>query len=176
MTILTKNHIWKRLYSKDMKKRLVITPLISNDQVGLATVDLRLGTTFILFKSRRIQTIQPSDTTPEKIREYQEKVVYRYGYEFVLQPGQFVLGGTLEYIRFPSDLLGYVLGRSSWGRLGLIIETSPIVQPCFMGALTFELSNLGTAPIELLPGSRIAQISLHEGIIDKVEEFYLQHE
>jgi dCTP deaminase len=160
MTVLNNNQIWDRIYSKK-ENRLVITPIINEEQVGAGTVDLRLGIKFILFKNRRIRTINPAKETSESIREYQEEVVYPYGSEFILQPNQFILGSTVEYLKLPNDLLGYVLGRSSWGRLGLIIETSPVVQPNFLGILTLELSNLGTAPITLYPGSRIAQITLH---------------
>jgi len=170
MTVLTRDQILDRMYSMDINKRLVITPILDEEQIGLGTIDLRLGTTFILFNVRRIHIIQPANETPETIRKYQEKVRYRYGSEFYLQPGQFVLGSTLEYLKLPSDLLGYVVGRSSWGRLGLVIETSPIVQPCFIGVLTFEISNLGTTPIALYPGSRIAQISFHKSDSEKIED------
>lgn len=170
MTILNYEQIIQRLYEKDIKKRLVITPLIDEVQIGSGTVDLRLGNTFILFKSRKIHTIEPPKETEDKIREYQEKIVYRYGAKFILQPGSFILGSTLEYLKMPSDLLGYIVGRSSWGRLGLIIETSPIVEPCFLGVLTFELSNLGTIPIAIYPGSRIAQISFHKSDSRKLED------
>jgi len=159
LTILTKNQIWNKLYAK--KNKLVITPLLDDIQVGLASVDLRLATSFIIFQSRRIRTIEPSEETDEKIRTYQEHIVFPYGGNIILQPNEFVLGCTLEYLKLPKDLLGYVLGRSSWGRLGLVIETSPVVQPCFSGVLTLELTNLGTSPISLNPGSRIAQISFH---------------
>ena len=162
MTILNKINIIDRIYSKNDKERLVITPLIDDQQIGSGTVDLRLGTSFIMFKSRKIDVIDPPNETHDKIMEYQEEVNYQYGKKFILQPTQFVLGCTLEYLKIPSDLLAYVVGRSSWGRLGLVIETSPIVQPCFIGVLTFELSNLGEVPIALYPGSRIAQISFHK--------------
>ena len=162
MTILNKINIIDRIYSKNDKERLVITPLIDDQQIGSGTVDLRLGTSFIMFKSRKIDVIDPPNETHDKIMEYQEEVNYQYGKKFILQPTQFVLGCTLEYLKIPSDLLAYVVGRSSWGRLGLVIETSPIVQPCFIGVLTFELSNLGTAPIALYPGLRIAQLIFHK--------------
>lgn len=160
MTILSKDNVIKRLYLKN-RDRLVITPIVNDSQIGLGTVDLRLGTKFIVFKNRRIGTIRPAKETAESIKKYQEEVTYSIGSNFILQPGQFVLGCTFEFLKLPSDLLGYVLGRSSWGRLGLVIETSPIVLPCFCGVLTLELSNLGTSPITLYPGSRIAQLALH---------------
>ncbi|GAH41235.1 unnamed protein product, partial [marine sediment metagenome] len=165
MTVLTRDKIWERIFSKE-KNRLVIIPIIDDEQVGFGTVDLRLGTSFLIIQNRRIDTIDPAKDFKNTISKYQERVVYPIGSTFILQPGQFVLGGTLEYLKIPSDLLGYVVGRSSWGRLGLVIETSPIVHPCFMGVLTFELSNLGKSPITMYPGSRIAQLSLHTCDID----------
>jgi len=132
-------------------------------QIGEGTIDIRLGTRFIIFKGRKIETLDPTEKqTVEKIRELQEMIFIPYGKKFVLHPQEFILGGSLEYMRFPCDIMGYVVGRSSWGRLGLVIETSPIIHPCFLGILTFEFSNLSTAPIALYPGVRIAQIALHK--------------
>lgn len=96
------------------------------------------------------------------IREYQEETYIKYTDNIILHPGQFILGSSLEYLYFPLDILGYVVGRSSWGRLGLIIETAPVVHPCFTGVITFEFANVGTAPIKIYPGTRIAQITLHQ--------------
>jgi dCTP deaminase len=79
-----------------------------------------------------------------------------------IHPHQFILGVTLEYIRLPSDLMAYVVGRSSFGRLGLIIATAIGVHPHFFGALTLELRNLGEAPVRLYPGQTIAQLFFHE--------------
>lgn len=167
MTILSKAQIEQRVFHKDILKRLVITPIIDIDrQIGEGTIDIRLGTRFILFRGRKIETLDPTEESSrieERIHEFQERIYIPYGERFILHPNHFILGGSLEYLRFPSDIMGYVVGRSSWGRLGLIIETSPIIHPCFMGVLTFEFSNLSTAPIALYPGIRIAQIAVHQG-------------
>ena len=162
MTTLAKNGIKARIFHKDPSKRLIITPIIDADeQIGEGTIDIRLGTRFILFKGRKITTLDPTeDNMGEKIREFQERVYVPFGKQLILHPNQFILGGSLEFFRFPTDLLGLVVGRSSWGRLGLIIEASPIIHPSFMGVLTFEFSNLSTAPIALRPGFRIAQIAI----------------
>ena len=165
MTVLTKKQILHRIFDeKNSKKRLVITPIADvKEQIGNGTIDIRLGTRFIIFRRRKIEVLDPLDEKfHEKIREIQEKIYVPYGNRLILHPNELILGSSLEYLRFPPDIMGYVVGRSSWGRLGLIIETSPVVHPCFIGVLTFELSNLSTAPIPLYPGTRIAQISLHK--------------
>jgi dCTP deaminase len=78
----------------------------------------------------------------------------------VLHPGRFVLGTTLEWIRMPNRLAGSIVGKSSLGRHGLIIETAPVVHPGFSGCLTLELANVGEIPIALRPGMEIAQLQL----------------
>jgi dCTP deaminase len=163
MTILSKKQIKDLVFHEDATKRLCITPLTDCEgQISEGTVDIRLGTHFIIFKGRKIETVDPTEENiAYRIREFQEKIYIPYGRKFVLHPNEFILGGSLEYLRFPSNIVGYVVGRSSWGRLGLIIETSPIIHACFTGVLTFELSNLSTAPIALYPGTRIAQIAVH---------------
>ena len=74
-----------------------------------------------------------------------------------------MLGSTLEYFRFPDNLAGRIEGRSSWGRLGLLVHaTAGFVDPGYAGALTLELSNVGRLPIELKPGLRLAQVCFFE--------------
>jgi dCTP deaminase len=79
---------------------------------------------------------------------------------FVLHPGQFVLGETLEWIHLPKNLVAFVIGKSTWGRDGLIIATAIGVHPNFSGILTLEISNVGEIPIYLYPGLAIAQLFL----------------
>jgi dCTP deaminase len=103
----------------------------------------------------------PSDTLeddPVPTKEY----FVRFGEPFILHPRNFVLGITLEWMRFPSDLGGYVTGKLSLGRRGLVIETASGIQPGFSGCLALELSNVGEVPIALLPGMQICQIFVHE--------------
>ena len=85
-----------------------------------------------------------------------------FGEQFILHPGTFVLGVTLEWIRLPRDLAAYVIGRSSWGRYGLIIATATGVHPRFTGCLTLELSNVGEIPIKVKPGASICQLFVHQ--------------
>jgi len=85
----------------------------------------------------------------------------RFNDHFVLHPSQFVIGITLEWLKFPINISGYVTGKSSWGRRGLIIETAAGIHPGFTGCLTLELANVGTTPIKLSPGMQICQIFFH---------------
>ncbi len=88
----------------------------------------------------------------------------RFGEDFILHPRSFVLGVTLEWLRMPSNFAGYVIGKSSWGRRGLIIATATGVHPGFTGCLTLELSNIGDLPIAIRPGMTIAQLFVHSAI------------
>lgn len=151
------------LERKDSSDRLVVTPLLDKEQVGPSSIDLRLGTRFYLLRRTEGPGLDPklvSDSAQVDTDAYEAKRV-RLGDGLWLHPGQFVLGSTLEYLRIPLDLSGYVIGRSTWGRVGLIVATAILVHPGFTGALTLELANEGDSPICLYPGVRIAQLSLH---------------
>jgi dCTP deaminase len=107
-------------------------------------------------------TTSLAEQISESVEETTDRTYIPIGSAFVLHPGQFVLTATLEYISLPPDLVAYVVGRSSWGRLGLNIATATMVAPGFKGAITFEMVNLGTVPIALYPGTRIAQLVFHQ--------------
>ena len=118
-----------RLYSKEIKDRIVVTPLISNDQIGNGIIDLRLGTEFILTKKSRFSELDISKDKLEKnIKTYQDKITLNIKDKIILHPNQFILGCTLEFIKVPNDIMGYIIGRSSWGRLGLIIATATLIK------------------------------------------------
>jgi dCTP deaminase len=139
---------------------------ISRDDLGNSSLDLRLGRWFLtLQQSSRtkldfIETGQMSDSYLAK------KDFIRFDDSYVLHPNRFVLGSTLEWIRMPASCAGSIVGKSSLGRHGLIIETAPVVHPGFSGCLTLELANVGEVPIALRPGMEIAQLQLNraEGV------------
>ena len=85
-----------------------------------------------------------------------------FGKSIVLHPQKFLLGCSLEYVRIPEKLAAYVIGRSSWGRLGLVVATAIGIHPGYSGCITLELRNLGETPIILYPGQTIAQLFVHE--------------
>ena len=166
--------IYERLYGKvNLEKRLVITPLLfRNKQISNGAIDLRLGTEFILTKKTHFSELDQDlkEELEYNIRNYQRFITIRFNDKIVLHPGQFVLGSTLEYVRIPDDIVGYIIGRSSWGRLGLIIATATLIHPQFAGVITLEITNVGEVPIVLRPGRRIAQISFRRCYIYNSKE------
>ena len=121
-----------------------------------ASVDLRLGSSFRVFHNHRIAAIDLADP-PQNLTELVE-----VGDEesFVIHPGEFVLGRTLEYVELPDDVVARIEGKSSLGRLGLIVHaTAGFVDPGFKGTLTLEITNLTRVPIVLWPAKPIAQLS-----------------
>ena len=93
--------------------------------------------------------------------EVRKKYFVPFGEQFILHPGRFVLGSTLEWIRLPASVAGYITGKSSLGRRGLIIETAAGIHPGFSGCLALELANVGEVPVAIEPGMPICQIFLH---------------
>lgn len=144
------------------EQRLVVTPLLATQQVSGASLDVRLGTQFILLKRSARGPIDPlPDRAGLDSADFQERVRIPVGGRMILHPNQLVLGATLEFLQVPQDLMAYVIGRSSWGRLGLIVATAVMVQPGYRGSLTLELANLADTPVYLYPGTRIAQLVFH---------------
>lgn len=175
VSIISGQEIWRRIFSEEVEedKRLVITPLLdpqSQIQKGSSSVDVRLGNHFIVQTRRNVSHLDPGE---KKIHESQRllenRIIVPFGKYLVLHPNQFALGGTLEYLRVPLDLSGYLVGRSSWGRLGLIVATAIGIHPGFRGIVTLELRNMGEVPFYLRPGQSLAQIFFHtiEGDVEK---------
>ncbi|GAA0453033.1 dCTP deaminase [Halococcus dombrowskii] len=151
----------------DIRRRLdagelVIEPLADPElQIQPASVDLRLGREFLEFQRTNIPCIHPN--SENEVDEYVTETVVDEGGEFILHPGDFVLGTTVEHVGVPDDLIARVEGRSSLGRLAIVIHaTAGIVDPGYQGQVTLELSNLGTAPVALTPGMRISQVIFTE--------------
>lgn len=152
---------------------LEVTPILDLEkQLGRASLDVRLGDEFIAMHRAELDCLDPRDYKPEKIRQYQYKGRVRpySGDPIVLHPGQLIIGSTLEYFRMPLDVMGYLIGRSSWGRLGLLVATATFIDPGFKGVIVLELVNDGEIPLALYPGIRIAQLVFHK-IDTKVEEY-----
>jgi dCTP deaminase len=141
---------------------LAIEPLADIDlQVQPASVDLRLGATFLEFKRTNIPCIHPD--SEREVEEYVTETRIAEDTEFILHPGDFVLGTTVERVAIPDDLIANVEGRSSLGRLAVVVHaTAGLCDPGFRGKITLELSNLGTAPVALTPGMRVSQLTFTE--------------
>ncbi len=121
-----------------------------------ASVDLRLGPSFRVFHNFRVESIDLAEP-PTNLTEH---VQVGSDESFVIHPGEFVLGRTEEWVELPDDLVARIEGKSSLGRLGLIVHaTAGFVDPGFKGTLTLEITNLTRVPIVLWPGKPIAQLS-----------------
>jgi deoxycytidine triphosphate deaminase len=162
MTTLSRKGLDK--YFKRDKDPLIITPILSPRQIGEASLDVRLGNQFLVFRTHRFgifEAIGMGDKTIEP-RKIQERQVIPFGERLVLHPGVLVLACTFEYVSIPGDLECQVEGRSSWARLGLQVATATSIEPGFKGVITLELSNVATVPLALMPGIRIAQLLLRK--------------
>jgi len=129
--------------------RIVIRPW-DETMVQPASVDLRLGNSFRVFHNHRVTAIDlknpPSDLTEQVVVDE--------------DPGEFCLGRTEEWVELPDDIVARIEGKSSLGRLGLIVHaTAGFCDPGWKGTLTLELNNLTRVPIKLWPGLPIAQLS-----------------
>ncbi|AEM57892.1 MULTISPECIES: dCTP deaminase [Haloarcula] len=156
--ILSDADILRRLEQGD----LVVEPLDDPDiQIQPASVDLRLGREFLEFQHANIPCIHPN--SEDEVADYVEETVVEEDEEFILHPGDFVLGTTHERVAIPDDLIAHVEGRSSLGRLAIVVHaTAGLCDPGYEGQITLELSNLGTAPVALTPGMRISQLTFTE--------------
>src|SRR5580765_8144422 len=136
--------------------RLVLDPWDA-ELVKSASVDVRIDRYFRVFNNSQYTHIDPAIQQDELTSLVEPK-----GDDpFVLHPGEFVLGSTLEVVTLPDDLAGRLEGKSSLGRLGLLTHsTAGFIDPGFSGHITLELSNVSNLPIKLWPGSKIGQLCL----------------
>ena len=138
--------------------RIVVDP-VDLDDIQPSSVDLHLGDDFQVFRNSRYPYIDPARDQAGLT----ERVCASTEEPFVLHPGEFVLGTTVEHIALPDDIVGRLEGKSSLGRLGLLIHsTAGYVDPGWEGRLTLELSNVANLPIVLTPGMKIGQISFSQ--------------
>lgn len=144
------------------EKRIVITPTPDlTTQLGSCSIDLRLGTTFRVFDHSKYPYIDPSKK--DYSNEITKVITIKDGEHFIMQPGDFVLAVALESLKIPADLVGRLEGRSSLGRLGLVVHsTAPLFDPGWDGKPVLELGNLGRMAIKLTVGMRICAMSFDE--------------
>lgn len=144
------------------EKRIVIAPAPDlREQLGSCSVDLRLGDTFRIFDYSRNPYIDPSKK--DYSNEITKVIKLKNGEKFIMQPGEFVLAVTLETVKIANNLMGRLEGRSSLGRLGLVVHsTASIFDPGWDGKPVLELGNLGRMAISLTCGMRICAMTFEE--------------
>jgi len=149
---------------------LTVSPILSGDQLGAASIDLRMGNVVLVVRARGSSHVDPQTAKARAESATKHDIAFeryqkheRYDIPFksklLLHPGALALVPTLEWVRLPDDLIGSVTARSTWAREGLSIATATLIEPSYQGIVTLELANLGQIPITLYPGLRIAQIT-----------------
>lgn len=164
MAVLSKKEInERRQLLVTEAKNLVITPMLDEDVFDEDSVDLRLGTYFLLPQIPPQPFVDP--TSAGAASQSYLRLHTPLGAYFVLPAHQTVLGATLEYIKLPYDISGQILTKSSVARTFMVIETAPWIHPLYRGCLTLEIANVSNTAIVLYPGTTIGQlILLHTGV------------
>lgn len=154
------------LSDRDIKARIVKGDIVvtspDNDHssnIGASSMDLRLGKFFKIYDHTKYPVLDPMQ--PETFKNVARLIeVDNDRVPFIVQPGEFVLGVTLEKIKISDDLVARVEGRSSLGRLGIIIHsTAGFVDAGFEGTITLEITNINRMPVALYPGMRVCQLA-----------------
>lgn len=141
--------------------KIRVTPELPPEQFGSCSIDLRLGSEFSIFEHSRHPYIDVREKTA--IQDLMRTVIVKPGEPFVLQPREFALAITEETLELDDDVLGRLEGRSSLGRIGIIVHgTAGLFDPGWRGKATLELSNLGIMPVALYPGMRICSFTFEQ--------------
>jgi len=153
------------LSDRDIKKAIEsgwvkIKPKIDyQTQLGSCSVDLRLDNIFQVFAEERC----PHIDLRRPGKKFMRKIVVRQGEAFIMKPGDFALASTMESVAMPDDLVGRIEGRSSLGRLGIIVHsTAAVCEPGSRGKIVMELGNLGKISVSLYPGMRICSLAFEK--------------
>lgn len=152
------------------RRELVVSPILSEKQIGASSIDLRMGTMALVARAGAQSHVDPQAYLMDGTAQHRSTLLRQqkhsrydipFGNTFLLHPGALALVPTLEWVKLPANLQGVVTARSSWAREGLNIATATIVNPGYTGIITLELANFGQIPIKLHPGLRLAQIAFY---------------
>jgi dCTP deaminase len=141
--------------------KIKISPPLPPEQWGSCSVDFRLGNEFSVFEHSRNAYIDLKES--RSIQDLMRTITVANGEPFILQPREFALAITEEILELDDDVLGRLEGRSSLGRIGIIVHgTAGLFDPGWTGKATLELSNLGRMPVALYPGMRICSFTFEQ--------------
>lgn len=142
--------------------KIKVSPELTPEQYGSCSVDFRLGNEFGVFEHSRHAYIDLREGSTA-IGDLMRTIEVPTGESFILQPGEFALAITEESLELDDDVLGRLEGRSSLGRIGIIVHgTAGLFDPGWRGKATLELSNLGRMPVALYPGMRICSFTFEQ--------------
>lgn len=155
------------LSDRDIKKaltegRLKIHPLPDMEaHLGPCSIDFRLNNTFSVMEHNKHAFIDPQDK--ESVNAVNRQITVEMGERFIVHPGELIIASTIEWFELPNDLIGRIEGRSSLGRLGIVVHsTAGRFDPGWTGQAVLELSNLGRMPVALYTGMRICSFTFEQ--------------
>lgn len=155
------------LSDKDIRKyieagKIKITPKPDLDeQLGSCSIDFHLGHTFKIFNHSKYPYIDPRNSSLSS--EIMKEIVVADGDAFIMRPGEFCLATTVENLALTNDILGRLEGRSSLGRIGIIVHsTAARFDPGWDGKPVMELGNIGVMPVALYPGMRVCSFTFEQ--------------
>ena len=151
------------LSDRDLKKvikegKLIFKPKLDKDQIGPASIDLKLSPVFKVFHTEKQSLLDIRRGLPKEfMKTYKMKDKNDY---FIIHPNNFVLASTIEHIKVPDNMMVKVEGKSSLARMGILVHTAGFVDPGFEGTLTFEISNQSNLAVTLYLEMYICQIAV----------------
>ncbi|HJF17950.1 MAG TPA: dCTP deaminase [Aeriscardovia aeriphila] len=151
------------LSDRDIRARVDIGEIeldpFTPEMIQPASIDVRLDRFFRVFNDRQYTYVDPAEDQGELTEQFS----VAQGEPWILHPGEFVLGSTLERVHISSQIAARLEGKSSLGRLGILTHsTAGFIDPGFNGYITLELSNVSPLPVKLWPGMKIGQICFFE--------------
>lgn len=161
------------LCDRDIKEYIMQGKIVIENfdmaHIDSCSVDLRLGNKFRIYKHNEIPHIDVKKGVPEEYMETIEKTEHE---SFIVHPGELILAHTKEFVRIPDNLVGTVDGRSSLGRIGLLVHsTANSIDPGFEGYIALEISNIAKVPVILWPNIKICRLTFTQ-LTDSCETPY----
>lgn len=138
------------------KKELIFKPNLITDQIGPASIDLRLSNIFKIFHTEKQSLLDTKERLP---KDFTKTIKLKKNERFILHPGNFILTSTVEHIKVPDNIVVRVEGKSSLGRMGILVHTAGFVDPGFEGNLTLQISNQSNLAVAIYPSMYICQIA-----------------
>ena len=139
-------------------KKLVFIPSLTKNQIGPASIDLKLGPIFKSFDITKQFLLDTKKGLPAE--DFIITKIIKPGKAFILHPNDFILASTKEYVKVPDDIILKMEGKSTLARMGILVHTAGFVDPGFEGTLTLEISNQSNLPVALYPDMHICQIAV----------------
>lgn len=141
------------------EKHLIFEPRLKPDQIGPASIDLKLSPVFKVFNTEKESLLDIKKGLP---KNFTKTYKLKNNEKFILHPHNFILASTLEYFKIPADLVIRMEGKSSLARMGILVHTAGFFDPGFEGTATLEISNQSNLAVALYPNMYICQIAIHQ--------------